>query len=125
LRCAAWGEVWGDKGFMLMKRLPVASNPAGQCGVLSYPVAAVVNDTAPLPVPPPSPPTPAPVLPCECVQSCEDMCNAFGMKCCSGKNGNCNCQPARPDCCDTALRGSGSQVLLDLLAQQQQQQQQQ
>ncbi|GBG31611.1 Cysteine proteinase [Hondaea fermentalgiana] len=96
----SWGASWGDKGYIYLKRFPTSKeHPAGQCGVLSIPSYPLIGDRKPVPVPEPTP-SPPPGLKCECEMSCERMCNQFGMKCCSGKGGNCNCQPPRDTCCD-------------------------
>ncbi len=95
----SWGDTWGDQGYIYLKRIPGRND--GQCGVLSTPTFPLVNTTSPVPVPPPSPPKPG--LKCECKQQCDSMCRQFGMRCCSGKNGNCNCQPPRDDCCDSSM----------------------
>jgi len=93
----SWGEQWGDKGYIYFKRWG-DQIPAGQCGILTIPTRPIVEDHSPVPVGPPSP-GPAPGLKCECTASCSGMCKMVGMECCSGKNGNCNCQPARDTCC--------------------------
>ncbi len=93
----SWGDKWGDKGYIQLKRLDTSAHPSGQCGLLITPTYPIVTDETPVPT---NPPTPGPTLACECVESCNKQCKQFGMRCCSGKGGNCNCQPPRDDCCD-------------------------
>lgn len=98
----SWGESWGDNGYMYLKRIrPSKDHPAGLCGLLSMPSFPLVDDRRPLPIPKPTP-SPPPGLKCDCTLACENMCVQIGMRCCSGKNGDCNCQPPRDSCCDSS-----------------------
>ena len=82
----SWGATWGLKGFIYLKR---GLNICGISADASYPSVA---KAAPVPVPPPTP-GPKPGLPCNCTETCQHMCSSFGMTCCSGTGGNCDCMP--------------------------------
>ena len=82
----SWGATWGLKGFIYLKR---GLNICGISADASYPS---VGKAAPVPVPPPTP-GPKPGLPCNCTETCQHMCSSFGMTCCSGAGGNCDCMP--------------------------------
>merc|ERR1712098_108550 len=93
----SWGDSWGDKGYILMKR---GVSKQGICGITlqaSYPVKAKGSA---VPIPPPTP-GPAPGQRCGCALSCEQMCGALGQACChydKAKN-DCYCSDPKKPCC--------------------------
>ncbi len=93
----SWGNTYGLQGYVHIGR--GAANAEGVCGINLDPTQAISNATSPVPVPSPTP-GPPPGLPCNCTTHCEAMCNQFGMICCNGSGGNCDCSPAAscPSC---------------------------
>lgn len=114
----SWGTTWGVKGYVEMARnVP----PLGQCGIGKFahnlPLLAIIGvlltdrvciptaslaqfpvsvpaGTLPLPIGPRTDNKTRPTLPCNCELSCVKQCKSFGMQCCDGTGGNCNCAPA-------------------------------
>eukprot|EP00948_MAST-09A_sp_MAST-9A-sp1_P000174 g174.t1 len=92
----SWGSAWGEDGYVKIAR---GESKSGICGILEDGVYPIVSSSEPLPIPPATPGG-EPSLPCQCTMNCQRMCVQFGMVCCSGAGGNCNCSPqsACPNC---------------------------
>merc|ERR1719333_1542487 len=58
----SWGEVWGERGYILLARGKSTDGKAGECGLMSQPSYPVVK-AGPAPGPSPTPPSPAPPSP--------------------------------------------------------------
>merc|ERR1719263_1454268 len=58
----SWGEVWGEKGYILLEREHSPDGKAGECGLMTQPSYPVVK-AGPAPGPSPSPPSPTPPSP--------------------------------------------------------------
>ncbi|KAL8058745.1 hypothetical protein ABFS82_03G040000 [Erythranthe guttata] len=116
----SWGDSWGEKGYLRMKRNVKAKE--GLCGIAvepSYPVKSGLNPPKPGPSPPtPSPPPPAPSAPssvcddyyacpdsttCCCIYEYHGYCFEWG--CCPLKGATCcddhySCCPHEYPVCD-------------------------